>query len=147
MTFLGDEGRDSLVWLRMIRDGKFTLLGPMTSIGNMYLGPLYSYLMLPFFILFQSPVGPSVGVALFSIATVYMIWEFGKEWFDEKTGLIAAFLYSISPVVINYSHSSWNPNVMPFFALLTIWGIWQFWQKKSLKLSLLLFLFQFICIQ
>jgi len=131
MTFLGDEGRDALVWLHMVRDGKFTLLGPMTSIGNMYLGPLYYYLMLPFFIIFQSPVGPSVGVALFSVLTVYLLWQFGKEWFNETAGLIAALLYSISPVVISLSRSSWNPNVMPFFALLTIWGVWQFWQKRK----------------
>ncbi|MFZ5366013.1 MAG: ArnT family glycosyltransferase [Patescibacteria group bacterium] len=132
MTFLGDEGRDALVWLRMVRDGKFTLIGPMTSIGNMYLGPLYYYLMLPFFVLFfLSPVGPAVGVALFSLATIFLLWWIGRKWFDEKVGLIAALLYAISPVVIIYSRSSWNPNVMPFFSLLTIWGVWQFWQKGN----------------
>jgi 4-amino-4-deoxy-L-arabinose transferase-like glycosyltransferase len=55
----------------------------------------------------------------------------GREWFSEKAGLIAAFLYAISPVVIIYSRSSWNPNVIPFFALLTIYGVWQFWQKEK----------------
>ena len=132
MTFLGDEGRDGLVWLRMIRHGKFTLIGPQTSIGNMYLGPLYYYLMLPFYALFGlSPVGPSIGVALFGVATIFLIWWIGREWFSEIAGLAAAFLYAISPVVIVYSRSSWNPNIMPFFALSTIWGIWEFWKKKS----------------
>jgi len=132
MTFLGDEGRDGLVWLRMVRWGKFTLIGPQTSIGNMYLGPLYYYLMLPFYVLFGlSPVGPSVGVALFGIATIFLIWWMGREWFGEVASLIAAFLYAISPVVITYSRSSWNPNIMPFFALLTIWGIWGFWGKEN----------------
>lgn len=129
MTFLGDEGRDALVWLRMTR-GKFTLIGPTTSIGNMYLGPLYYYLMLPFYIVLGT-VGPSVGVALFAGVTSFLLWLFGKEWFSEKVGILAAFLYAISPVAIVLSHSSWNPNVMPFFALLAIWGIWQFWQKDK----------------
>lgn len=132
MTFLGDEGRDAIVWLRMVREGKFVLIGPVTSIGNMYLGPLYYYLMLPFFFLFGlSPVGPSVGVAIFSVATTFLIYWFGKEWFGKFAGLLSAFLYALSPVVILHSRSSWNPNVMPFFALLTIWGIWQFWQRKN----------------
>lgn len=132
MTFLGDEGRDALVWLRMIRQGKLTLIGPQTSIGNMYLGPLYYYLMLPFYLLFGlSPVGPSIGVALFGVATIFLIWWIGRGWFGEVAGLIAAFLYALSPVAIVYSHSSWNPNIMPFFALLTVWGVWQFWQKKN----------------
>ena len=128
MTFLGDEGRDALVWLRMTH-GKFTLIGPTTSIGNMYLGPLYYYLMLPFYILLGT-VGPSVGVALFAGTTTFLLWLFGRQWFSEKVGLLSAFLYAISPVAIILSRSSWNPNVMPFFALLTIWGVWQFWQKS-----------------
>jgi len=132
MTFLGDEGRDALVWLRMVYKGKFTLIGPTTSIGNMYLGPLYYYLMLPFFLLFGlSPVGPSVGVALFSLATIFLIWYVGREWFGELTGLLASFLYAISPVVIFYSRSSWNPNVMPFFSLMVVVGIWNFWEKNN----------------
>ncbi|MBM3209401.1 phospholipid carrier-dependent glycosyltransferase [Candidatus Shapirobacteria bacterium] len=131
MTFLGDEGRDALVWLRMMREGKFTLIGPQTSIGNMYLGPLYYYLMLPFFILFRfSPIGPAAGVAFFGVATVFLIWWVGREWFSEKAGLIAAFLFATSPVVIIYSRSSWNPNVMPFFALLVIYGTYQFWRRE-----------------
>ena len=132
MTFLGDEGRDAIVWLKMVRDHKFTLIGPTTSIGNMYLGPLYYYLMLPFYFVFgSSPVGPSIGVALFSTATVFFIWYVGKIWFNEKTGLIAAFFYTISPVVLYHSRSSWNPNIMPFFALLCIYGVWKFWQQHQ----------------
>jgi len=129
MTFLGDEGRDALVWLRMLH-GKFTLIGPQTSIGNMYLGPLYYYLMFPFYIL-MGTVGPSVGIALFAGATTFLLWRFGREWFSERVGLLAAFFYAISPVAIVLSRSSWNPNVMPFFSLLIIWGIWQFWQKEK----------------
>jgi len=127
LTFLGDEGRDALVWLRMLH-GKFTLIGPQTSIGNMYLGPLYYYLMLPFYIILGT-VGPSIGVALFAGATTFLLWFFGKEWFSEKVGLLAAFFYAISPVAIELSRSSWNPNIMPFFSLMIVWGIWQFWQK------------------
>jgi len=132
MTFLGDEGRDALVWLRMIRFGKFTLIGPQTSIGNMYLGPLFYYLMMPFYFVFGT-VGPSIGVAFLGGATTFLLWYAGKEWFSEKAGLLAAFFYAISPVAIVYSRSSWNPNVMPFFAILVVWGIWQFWQKNEFR--------------
>ena len=129
MTFLGDEGRDALVWLRMTK-GKLTLIGPQTSIGNMYLGPLYYYLMFPFYVVLGT-AGPSIGVALFAGATTFLLWLFGKEWFSERVGFLSAFLYAISPVAIVLSRSSWNPNVMPFFSLLVIWGIWQFWQKDK----------------
>ena len=132
MTFLGDEGRDALVWLRMIRNGKFVLIGPVTSIGNMYLGPLYYYFALPWFFLFGlSPIGPSAMVAFLGVVTIGFVWWVGREWFNQQAGLIAALLYAISPVVIVYSRSSWNPNIMPFFALLTIYGLYQFWLKQK----------------
>lgn len=130
MTFLGDEGRDALVWWRMLHRGKLTLIGPQTSIGNMYLGPLFYYLMFPFFVVWGT-AGPSIGTALFAGATTFLLWRAGREWFSDKAGLVAAFLYAISPVAIELSRSAWNPNIMPLFALLAIWGIWQFWQKKK----------------
>ncbi len=131
LTFLGDEGRDALVWLHMARDGKFTLIGPRTSIGDMYLGPLYYYLMFPLFLFEQSPVGPAAGVGLLSLLTTFLLYKIGQEWFGEKAGLVASFLFAISPVVVTYSRSSWNPNIMPFCALLSAWGIWQVWEKKK----------------
>ena len=126
MTFLGDEGRDVLVVKRMIVDHKWTLLGPTASVGGFFLGPIYYYFMLPFLWLFQlNPVGPAVMVALFGTATVYLVYQAGREFFNETAGLIAATLYSLSPLVIAYSRSSWNPNLVPFFALLYIWSLHQ----------------------
>ncbi len=132
MTFLGDEGRDALAVKRMIVDHKFRLIGPVTSIGNMYLGPLYYYLMLPAMLLSRlSPIGPAVMVVCFGLATVALIYFYGREWVGGKAALMASFLYAVSPVVIIYSRSSWNPNVMPFFALVSIYAIWRVWQKKQ----------------
>jgi len=132
MTFLGDEGRDALAVKRMIVDHKFRLIGPVTSVGNMYLGPLYYYLMLPaMMISFLSPIGPAAMVALLGILTTALIYFYGREWIGAKGSLLAAFLYAISPVVIIFSRSSWNPNVMPFFALVSVYGIWRVWQKKQ----------------
>ena len=121
MTFLGDEGRDVMV-AKGILMGHFTLLGPRASAGDFFLGPIYYYLMAPWLWLFQyDPVGPAVMVALFGVATVWLIYFVGKQWFNTATGLFAAALYAVSPVVITYSHSSWNPNILPFFALLSIY--------------------------
>lgn len=124
MAFLGDEGRDALVVKRMIVDREFTLLGPITSIGLMHLGPMYYYFMVPFLWLWNfNPVGPAVMVALFSLATVILIWKICIDYFDKRAAVVAALLYGLSPLVIAYSHSSWNPNILPFWGLLLIWGL------------------------
>lgn len=132
MTFLGDEGRDAIIVRRLLVNGDLILIGPGTSIGNMYLGPLYYYLIAPALLLANfSPVGPAIFIALLGIATVFVVYYIGREWFGKAAGLFAAILYSLSTVVIFYSRSSWNPNIMPFFALLSIYCIWKVWEKKE----------------
>ena len=129
MTFLGDEGRDVSVVREMLLGRKFALLGPGTSVGNMYLGPLYYYMMLPsLYLANMSPVGPAIAVALLGITTVGLIWWWGRQLFDRWSALAVSLLYAFSPTVINYSHSSWNPNIMPFFALISMYGVWKIWR-------------------
>lgn len=124
MTFLGDEGRDVLV-AKGILNGQLTLLGPRSSAGNFFTGPIYYYMIAPFLWLFNyNPVGPAVMIALLGIGTVYLIFYIGKRFFNPATGLIAASLYATSPLVINYSHSSWNPNAMPFFTILLLYFLY-----------------------
>jgi len=137
MTFLGDEGRDALVVYNILH-GNLTLLGPTASVGGFFLGPIYYYFMAPFLWLFNySPVGPAVMVALFGIATVWLIYKVGKEFFGSPVGLIAAGLYSISPLVVTYSRSSWNPNLMPFFSLLILYLIYKAIKSNSIKLFII----------
>lgn len=135
LIFLGDEGRDVLVVKRMIVDHKWTLLGPTASIASFYLGPIYYYFMLPFLWAFGlNPVGPAVMVALFGVATVLLIYLVSRDFFGLRAGLLAAFLYALSPLVIIQSRSSWNPNLMPFFCLLMIFLIRLSIRRKSFPL-------------
>lgn len=139
MIFLGDEGRDAIVVRRLLVDFDPILIGPGTSIGNMYLGPLYYYMMAPALLLARfSPVGPAVQIALLGVTTVFFVWYIGREWFGKVAALVSSFLYAIAPTIIIYSQSSWNPNIMPFFALLTIYSLWQIWQKGKWKWLLVL---------
>ncbi len=137
MTFLGDEGRDVRI-IRRLLSGSLVFIGPQTSIGNMYLGPLYYYLVAPALAISSgNPVGPAIEVALLGTLVVVFTWFVGRFWFDKWTGLIAALLFALSPVAIIYSRSSWNPNPMPLFSLLAVWGIWQTWhQRRYAYLSL-----------
>ena len=143
MTFLSDEGRDVLIVRRFITELHPPLIGPGTSVGNMYLGPLYYYMMAPALLLANfSPVGPAVQIALLGVVTVFFVWFITREWFPVKTtggiqvslnvgALVAAGLYAISPTVITFSRSSWNPNIMPFFSLLSIYSIWKVYESRG----------------
>jgi len=122
MEFLGDQGRDVVIVRDFLKNGNLFFIGPQTSIGNMYLGPFYYYLIAPALLVANfNPVGPAIFVALLGVATAYLIFFITKKWFNPKAAYIAAFLYAISPTAIKYSNFSWNPNIMPFFALLFIY--------------------------
>lgn len=132
MTFLGDEGRDVIIVRRLLAEAHPPLIGPGTSVGQMYLGPIYYYMMAPaLFLANFSPVGPAVQIAILGIVTIVFIWFVAREWFGKTAAIVSAALYTISPTVITFSRSSWNPNIMPFFALLCIYAVWRVWKKQQ----------------
>lgn len=134
MTFLGDEGRDALVIKKILVEGDYPLLGPPTSVGNMYLGPLYYYMMsVPMAIFWLNPIAAAGVVALIGTLTVVLIYYLARVWFGFLPAVLASITYSISPVNIIYSKSSWNPNPAPFFASLVILGLFKIHQTKDFR--------------
>lgn len=132
MTFLGDEGRDAIIVRRFLVDFDLMLIGPGTSVGNMYLGPLYYYFTsIGLWLANFSPVGPSIQIAILGILTIAFVYWVGREWFSKRAGAIAAGLYAIAPTTIIFSRSSWNPNIMPFFSLLCVYSVWRAWKKNQ----------------
>lgn len=133
IQFLGDQGRDVLVVMHMIVDHQWTLLGPNASVGGFFTGPIYYYFMIPFLWLWRlSPVGPTVMAAIFGMVTVGLIYVATKIFFGERAAIIAMFLAAISPKMVDISRYSWNPNPVPFFALLTIFFL--YWGATSKRL-------------
>ncbi len=134
IEFLGDQGRDVLQVRDFLVNQDLMFIGPRTSAGDMYLGPWYYYLMAPFLLLANfSPIGPVVMVILFNLAGVYLLYQAGTEWFSRRAGIMAAGLGALSPVLIKFSTFSWNPNIMPFFSLLSVWLTYRIWHNKEYK--------------
>ncbi len=116
--FLGDQGRDALIVANIFRHGDIVAIGPTTSVGNIYLGPLYYYFMLPFlFLSYPSPMGPIYAVAVLGTITVFFLYYWGRKIIGETGAVSAAILCAFSVVAINFSRFSWNPNPMPFVSL------------------------------
>ena len=134
VVFLGDEGRDMLVMRKMIQQTRPVFLGPTASVGGFYLGPIYYWMAAPFLAMARfDPVGPSIMVAIFGIGTVVLLFRFLKETVGFYPAILASSLYATAPLVVRYSRSSWNPNPLPFFALLMIYFVYlAISRKKSL---------------
>ncbi|MBD3279177.1 MAG: hypothetical protein GF390_00515 [Candidatus Pacebacteria bacterium] len=130
LQFLGDQGRDALIVSKIFKEKDPVFIGPVTSVGNMYLGPFYYYLMLPFLWLsYPSPMGPVYAVAALGILTVWLTYRLGKELIGAKAAIIASIFLAFSATVVEYSRFSWNPNPAPFFSLLMIYFTYKAWKS------------------
>lgn len=134
MSFLGDEGRDALVVLRLVRTFDVPLIGPGTSVGSMYLGPLYYYMIaIPMALTNVHPVSAAILVALLAIITIFLIYYIGRIMFGPVAGLTASALYAVAYVPITMGRSSWNPYPMPFFALVAFIAMYKTITNKQPK--------------
>jgi len=132
LMFQGDQGRDALIVSQIFTHGDPVFIGPVTSVGNMYLGPLYYYFMLPFLYLsYPSPLGPAIAIAILGSLTVPLLYFLGRELVGKRAALIAAILCTFSASAVIYSRFSWNPNPAPIVALIMIWATYRAWQKSS----------------
>lgn len=146
LQFQGDQGRDAMVVADIFKEKDPVFIGPVTSVGNMYLGPLYYYFMMPFLWLsYPSPMGPVYAVAFLGVLTVALIYFLGRKLVGEKAALWATVFYTFSSVVITYTRFSWNPNPAPLVSLLMIYWTYQasrekpwFWPLVSLAFAVLL---------
>ena len=132
MIFEGDQGRDAIRVKKVIKDNDIILVGPRTSVGNMFLGPAYYYFMAPFlWLTYPNPVGPAIGVALINIISVYVLYLLAKDMFNEETALLSSYIYAIMAVAVEYSRFSWNPNIMAPLGILMMYVLWQAWKYKK----------------
>ncbi len=131
LQFQGDQGRDAIIVADIFRLKDLVFIGPVTSVGNMYLGPFYYYFMLPFLWLsYPSPMGPVYAVAILGFITVYLVYYLGKKLIGENGAIIASFFYALSAVVSQNTRFSWNPNPAPLLSLLMLYFSYTAWKKN-----------------
>ncbi len=143
--FQGDQGRDALIVSRIFTERDLVFIGPVTSIGNMYLGPFYYYFMAPWlFLTYPSPIGPVIAVATLSVILLACTYWLGQELVGKSAALVATILLTFSTVMIDASRFSWNPNPAPLVGFLLLYSTFKatrdprFWIAAAICGSILL---------
>lgn len=99
----------------------FSLIGGHISGTGLYSGPLFVWLMaLPFFIFQGNPAGIAIFVSALGVIAVYLTYYLGKVLFNNRVGLLAAFLQAVSALMVIYDRKYWNASPIPFLSLLTL---------------------------
>lgn len=141
LNFHHDEGRDVLIMKKMIDERRPILLGPQTSMGGMYLGALYYYIVAPALLVASfNPIGPAIFIAFTGVLTIWLLYVFTKNWFGKKTALISSLLFAIMPLTVLFTRNSWNPNLAPLISLLAYYYVDKIVHQKHSNKSYLYYL-------
>ncbi len=100
----------------------FRLIGQITSSEGIFIGPLFYYSLVPFFLLTNmEPTGGIILMTLLSVATIFSFYFVFKKIFDETTGLIAALIQAV--FLTRVLHDRW---VVPTNTT-SLWEVWYFY--------------------
>jgi len=136
--FLADQGRDARIIREIVTLTHFPAIGPPSSIGQVFLGPFFYYLLAPFLWIFNfNPVGLAYGVSLLSILGIILSYFVVKNKVNLSTAIIFLILTTFSSELIHLSRFSWNPNLLPIFSFFTFYFFSQMLEKKSTKYALI----------
>lgn len=95
------------------------LIGQLTSAPGIFIGPMFYYMLVPFYLLFKmDPIGAVVPMIILGVATIFSYFFVLSKIFNTRVGLIGAFLHATLLSEIMFDR--W---VVPS-TLSSIWAIW-----------------------
>jgi 4-amino-4-deoxy-L-arabinose transferase-like glycosyltransferase len=100
--------------------------GEMANLGYSFFVTAWSYFFGSEFMLRLSSV-------IFGILCIVLIYHLGKELFNEKTGLISAFILAISPFHIYYSQEFRMYILVTLLTMVSVYSLTRFLQTKNSK--------------
>lgn len=111
----------------VVVDKHIRLIGQETTARGIFIGPLFYYALIPFFLLTRmDPIGGLIPITLLGLATIASYYFIFSKLFNKTAGLIAAFLHAIliSPVYFDRAVVPSTPT--------HIWMVWYFYCVVSI---------------
>lgn len=139
IVFAGDQGIDLINVWQMIEEKKVSLLGPKTSLGEVYNGPLYYYLAAIALIAGKGePLTVSYMMIGYWIMSFVVIYYLARRIGGYRgAGLVGVSLFAFWPRGIEYSRVAFSSFPTPLFASLYLTFIYEFTRRKKDFLMLL----------
>lgn len=139
LLFELDQVRDASLVDRVLQGTEeWPLLGPtMRGSGEtketlFRVGPIYPYFQIVSAKIFGSnPDALAYPDFFFSVFSIPLLYLFLKRYFVSIISLELTGLYAISFFSIQYSRFAWNPNSIPFFVLLFLISLHEFFVKRE----------------
>ncbi|MDP2632357.1 MAG: glycosyltransferase family 39 protein, partial [Candidatus Curtissbacteria bacterium] len=116
-----DHDQDLSAWIvrDIIVNHHPRLIGQLTSIDSVFIGPLYYYVLAFFFAIFKmNPLSAHIPATLIGLATIASIYFVFSKLFTKTTGLVGAFFYATSISLVTLDR--WIVPTLPT----VLWSVW-----------------------
>lgn len=123
-----DYDQEINAWIAktIVIDHKPVLIGPETSVGGMYVGPYFNYVIALFFALGHMDPGFTVILnILLAAITMTVFYLIGKKIFGQKAAVIGLIIYAFSYMIGGYDRALWNPTPIPLISLLFFYFLYR----------------------
>lgn len=132
IIFAFDQGRDATRILGIISLKHFKLVGPETDIPGVFNGPIFYYLIAPFYFLFNlNPNGPALEIAIINVLSALIVFYTGKILFNKYVGFLASLFWIFSYEQIAYSFYISNASFMGASAAIFFMGCALYFIRKK----------------
>ena len=133
LRFSEDQSRDAGIISAAIENkAPLPLMGPDAGATNFLLGPMYYYLSYVSARIFgNNPTVMAFPSLFFSILAIPLLFLLLREYFEEKMSLALTALMSVSYFLVTSSRFSSNPNLVPFFLLLSLYALLKLLDKTG----------------
>lgn len=128
-----DFGHDADLYSWIVKDivlnGHLRLVGQETSAPGIFIGPLFYYILVPFFLFLKmDPVAAHIPITIFGILTVISYFFVFSKLFNIKAGFISSFLYAAL-----LSSAVWFDRRLAPSTPTNLWTIWYFYTVVMLS--------------
>ena len=134
LGFYYDQGRDALVIWRLWHEGKLFLIGPVTGLAGIFLGPLYYYIIAPIYLLSGgSPILPAVFLGSSAALANFFLYYLGWKFHSRPAGIIAATIGAFSYFIVLSGRWLSNPTLILLSSMLLLLSMWKVISTKNQK--------------
>lgn len=138
-----DPNRDFLIAQQIVNYGEWPLTGPDGHTGANANSPFYYYfLALIIFLFGNSLLTLSIVNLLIQCVSLPLVYLTARRFFGLPTALLSLFLFSTLSIFTNQAEHIWQPNIMHFLLIATLFFLSGYYHNRSkidLYLAILFF--------
>lgn len=133
-SFDFDQESGSNIAYSIIKENHIRLIGQELTVGGIFMGPWYYYLLVPFYLILKmDPIGGAIFSVIFSLVIILSYFKISEKMFGVAAGYIAAYIRTITFEQIIHDWSMIPSYACELLVLVTWYLFYKIWSEKDSK--------------